>query len=182
MEINGISTKGMAHTEAIDLIKRDPTVRLLLRRRKGQTTSSFNAMLPSTSVGQCCHQTSSVIVPNLPLQQQRRRCVKRDASLDSTNRYSNPVTVADYGYCNMSGSCSNHKTDAKVFLSDFGVETDVWVKRASRKQKKSTKRVIFAKNTTLHTKSPDYCNNSNGSINSYCYGFKAPRSKSTGRF
>lgn len=43
MEINGVSTLGMSHAEAIDLIKRDNIVRLLIRRS-----------LSSSETGQCC--------------------------------------------------------------------------------------------------------------------------------
>uniref|UniRef100_A0A915I3D2 Uncharacterized protein n=1 Tax=Romanomermis culicivorax TaxID=13658 RepID=A0A915I3D2_ROMCU len=61
MEINGISTKGMTHAEALELLRRDSNVRLLLLRRRrqqdpqysgvGAKASSF-VMLQSTSVGQ----------------------------------------------------------------------------------------------------------------------------------
>lgn len=64
MEINGVSTKGMTHAEALELLRRDSNVRLLLRRRRqqqqqqrqdpqyggaGVKASSF-VMLHSTSV------------------------------------------------------------------------------------------------------------------------------------
>lgn len=41
IEINGVSTVGMSHADAIDLIKREPTVRLLVRRHPNPPVGQF---------------------------------------------------------------------------------------------------------------------------------------------
>jgi len=181
MEINGISTKGMSHTEAIDLIKRDATVKLLMRRRRGASSSSTGPLVtPLLTSGPHNHPVGQFCAdqPRLPVFRARR-----DSSLDSArNRYSNPPP--DYQTTLKQGYCSRRNYSNPN-------EEDIWVKRASRRKK----RVLFASHamfvgdkqhgTTMSRSKPGYCRNDDNT--DYCNGnnlgvFKGTRSKSTLRF
>lgn len=61
MEINGVSTIGMSHAEAIELIKREPIVRLLVKRQPNSGLGQYFLDFPISKSG---HKIDDESQPN----------------------------------------------------------------------------------------------------------------------